>query len=809
MRVIIQRSKNASVTVDGSAVGSIDRGVVCLVGICEHDTLEDAKWVATRILGVKLWENEAGKPWRKSVANMGFGVLIVSQFTLHAKLGAKHVPDFRKSMAPAPAKVLYDQLVDLLKAQHKEGPVEQGQFGADMDVALVNDGPVTITIDSPMADAAGASTAASVGSKDDTTKKAEAPSDLESSCGPKVSEITGKSPQDPPGKQSVTLSDPWPSWEVGANPDDVADTFNKDGFVVLRNLLQKEFVSELKAAASSNFDACLDLIAARKLEFGMHASKGFREIVQRNKGRYEMPYGMHDTPAFQQTDLLANPRLSAVLDSIFGGRGGGGTDWGGVPAAASQAPEQSGSTWHLLGRSIVMSLPGAQEQQWHVDGAHVDVATHRPVHVLNVFLPLVDITPANGPTELRPGSHFLSRDLTRLTLLAKVKKTLRPCVSPCPSAGDALIFDYRTVHRGRANLSATPRPVLVLTFSKTWFKDLYNFPRRSIHDTEAVIPALPPLPHALEALTVTTIGVVVTTQGNKRASLVRAVRSALAESSETIAVQVVVCIDGPNVMKFPGEPGFSVELFCGSEPGVDVEVFTRSDIRTVRLTEASGGRPGIVRNAGLAALLGPNMSNPSVDWVAFLDDDDFWLPGKISAQLSVAEKNGSVMVCTGAVEDHAYEKWLSGAASESLGEPPPVTMPANWPNLPKLLAPRDFQGGNPAVCSSVIVSSKVVASTGSFGDAKYGQDFDYWKRCVIDAEVAGDGSTGLRRVSFVPQALIVYGTGSGRSTSRKETRQAVSAIASGIVQPSSRGAGQATEANSVGVSGLIQGFLGV
>lgn len=155
-----------------------------------------------------------------------------------------------------------------------------------------------------------------------------------------------------------------------------------------------------------------------------------------------------------------------------------------TPVEASTS-EQAKSPWKLLGRSIVMSTAGAQEQQWHADGSHIDIHTHRPCHVLNVFVPLVDITLGNGPTEIRPGSHYLTRDLARMTLLAKVKKTLRSPVKPTPRAGDALIFDYRTLHRGRANVTEEPRPVLVMTFAQSWFRDLYNFPRRSLHDAVA------------------------------------------------------------------------------------------------------------------------------------------------------------------------------------------------------------------------------------------------------------------------------------------------------------------------------------
>lgn len=122
-------------------------------------------------------------------------------------------------------------------------------------------------------------------------------------------------------------------------------------------------------------------------------------------------------------------------------------------------------------------------KQWHEDGSHLCKDTHLEPHCLNIFIPLVDLTAELGPTELRPGSHFLTRDLTRSMLLAKVKKTLRPPVKPTIHRGSALLFDYRTLHRGTANTTqGTPRPVLVLTCSKPWFHDLFNFPKRSIHD---------------------------------------------------------------------------------------------------------------------------------------------------------------------------------------------------------------------------------------------------------------------------------------------------------------------------------------
>jgi ectoine hydroxylase-related dioxygenase (phytanoyl-CoA dioxygenase family) len=298
-------------------------------------------------------------------------------------------------------------------------------------------------------------------------------------------------------------------------PSEVADAFHRDGFVVLRDVLSEAFVRAARERAERNFAECRATIASKGLHFGLHAKNGFKEIVERNPGRFEVPYRMDeqlDNPFADRAELLDNPRLIAVMDAILGnnapssaagegkggakdqeegapsvssssssssscnGSGGGGGDWSGGGMA-----EPTNNGWRLLGRSVVMSLPGAAEQQWHVDGAHVDVATHRPCHVLNVFFPLVDITPENGPTEVRPGSHYLSRDLAKMMLLAKLRKTLRAPLSPLVPAGSALVFDYRTLHRGRANTTASEsRPVLVLTFAKSWFRDLYNFPKRSM-----------------------------------------------------------------------------------------------------------------------------------------------------------------------------------------------------------------------------------------------------------------------------------------------------------------------------------------
>ena len=151
MRVVIQRVKSASIMVEGAVVAEISANILCLVGLCETDTAEDVRWAVPRILGAKLWDNEDGRTWRKSVTNLNLDVLLVSQFTLYGTLNKKHQPDFRRAMTPVSAKDLFELLVTTASEAHHKGTgrVESGIFGAMMDVALVNDGPVTLVVDTP------------------------------------------------------------------------------------------------------------------------------------------------------------------------------------------------------------------------------------------------------------------------------------------------------------------------------------------------------------------------------------------------------------------------------------------------------------------------------------------------------------------------------------------------------------------------------------------------------------------------------------------------------------------------------------
>ncbi|GMM30451.1 D-tyrosyl-tRNA(Tyr) deacylase [Martiniozyma asiatica (nom. inval.)] len=157
MKVVIQRVKSASVTVDNAIISQISRGLCLLVGISTDDTADDVTKLASKILKLKLFEDNTqpaetatkweGKPWQNSIVDIKGEILSVSQFTLYAnvKKGAK--PDFRKAQKGETAIELYKQFLKELQDGLGEENVKDGQFGAMMDVGIVNDGPLTIIYD--------------------------------------------------------------------------------------------------------------------------------------------------------------------------------------------------------------------------------------------------------------------------------------------------------------------------------------------------------------------------------------------------------------------------------------------------------------------------------------------------------------------------------------------------------------------------------------------------------------------------------------------------------------------------------------
>jgi D-aminoacyl-tRNA deacylase len=145
MRAVIQRVKEASVTVDGRLVSAIGNGFLVFLGIELADTGEDIDWLSRKIARLRVFEDEEGAMNNSLLDNNG-EVLVVSQFTLHASTKKGNRPSFIKAARPEIAIPLYEAFITQLKTEI--GKVQTGEFGAMMDVALINDGPVTISIDS-------------------------------------------------------------------------------------------------------------------------------------------------------------------------------------------------------------------------------------------------------------------------------------------------------------------------------------------------------------------------------------------------------------------------------------------------------------------------------------------------------------------------------------------------------------------------------------------------------------------------------------------------------------------------------------
>ncbi|SCW45777.1 D-tyrosyl-tRNA(Tyr) deacylase [Paenibacillus tianmuensis] len=148
MRVVLQRSKAAQVTVNGETVGRIVHGLVLLVGIAEGDTEEDARYVADKIAGLRIFEDDQGK-MNHSVLETGGQVLSISQFTLYGDCRKGRRPNFMAAARPELAEPLYERFNGMLREAGLH--VETGRFGEMMDVSLVNDGPVTLIVESKQA----------------------------------------------------------------------------------------------------------------------------------------------------------------------------------------------------------------------------------------------------------------------------------------------------------------------------------------------------------------------------------------------------------------------------------------------------------------------------------------------------------------------------------------------------------------------------------------------------------------------------------------------------------------------------------
>jgi D-tyrosyl-tRNA(Tyr) deacylase len=144
MRAVLQRVSRARVLVEGEVVGEIDRGLLVLLGVARNDTPEEARWLADKVVSLRLFADAEGK-LNRDVTEVGGGVLVVSQFTLYGDCRKGRRPNFLEAAPPETAVPLYQAFLDGLRAWGV--PTAAGRFGAMMQVELVNDGPVTLILE--------------------------------------------------------------------------------------------------------------------------------------------------------------------------------------------------------------------------------------------------------------------------------------------------------------------------------------------------------------------------------------------------------------------------------------------------------------------------------------------------------------------------------------------------------------------------------------------------------------------------------------------------------------------------------------
>lgn len=146
MRIIIQRVSEASVTIDRTVKSAIGKGLLVLVGFEEEDSEDDLAWTSAKLVNIRIFEDKTGL-MNLSIKDVEGEVLLVSQFTLHALTKKGNRPSFIRAAKPDIAIPLYERFIQLIE-QELGKPIQTGSFGAEMKVALINDGPVTISIDS-------------------------------------------------------------------------------------------------------------------------------------------------------------------------------------------------------------------------------------------------------------------------------------------------------------------------------------------------------------------------------------------------------------------------------------------------------------------------------------------------------------------------------------------------------------------------------------------------------------------------------------------------------------------------------------
>jgi D-tyrosyl-tRNA(Tyr) deacylase len=145
MKALLQRVDRASVSVDGRVTGSIQKGLVALIGVADNDTEKDIDYITDKVINLRIFPDEEGK-FNLSLSDLGYGILLVSQFTLLADTRKGRRPSFIQAAPPEKARDLFDKMVDIIKGKGVE--VQTGEFQQHMIVEIINNGPVTIMLDS-------------------------------------------------------------------------------------------------------------------------------------------------------------------------------------------------------------------------------------------------------------------------------------------------------------------------------------------------------------------------------------------------------------------------------------------------------------------------------------------------------------------------------------------------------------------------------------------------------------------------------------------------------------------------------------
>jgi len=146
MKAVIQRVSEAAVRINGTVKGAIEKGFLVLLGVTHEDTIEDIEWLAKKIINLRVFGDDDGK-MNRDLQDINGNILLISQFTLHASTKKGNRPSYIAAARPEVAIPLYEKMIQVLEEKIGK-PIQTGEFGADMKVSLLNDGPVTIIIDS-------------------------------------------------------------------------------------------------------------------------------------------------------------------------------------------------------------------------------------------------------------------------------------------------------------------------------------------------------------------------------------------------------------------------------------------------------------------------------------------------------------------------------------------------------------------------------------------------------------------------------------------------------------------------------------